>query len=239
MAWVYLTESEDSASHSETGFYRKPIVKSTDTLNASYFLECLRVNFSRLQYGTTSELSRVSSSLRSIWSTQAFPAKTLALQVMAQAWMASAADYFSRSFDLLASWDQSSFSWKMSQLSLLGEVSGSLRSLPAWGMTVGGRLYQPRNLEPYTLENDGFFLPTPTASDYGKNQGRKTKSNPHPRERWSLTVRASRGELRGHPKGLLHPEWVELAMGYPVGATAIKPWAMQWFRSKQGRRSCA
>lgn len=46
------------------------------------------------------------------------------------------------------------------------------------------------------------------------------------------------GEIPGHPKGSLNPEWIELAMGYDIGWTAIEDWAMPLCQPKRGKRSC-
>jgi len=132
--------------------------------------------------------------------------------------------------------DRDSFSWKTSQLSLFGGlIEFSWNSL-RWGMILDGLLYQPQKLEPSIFENDGSYLPTPTASDYGKNVGRKQDNTPSGRSRYSLTYRARRGELPNHPRGKLNPVWIEQAMGYPSRWTEIEPWAMQWFRPKREKR---
>jgi hypothetical protein len=47
-------------------------------------------------------------------------------------------------------------------------------------MTVDGLLYQPPQLEPLTSAKDGFYLPTPTASEggYNKSPGNNAKIRP-------------------------------------------------------------
>lgn len=66
-----------------------------------------------------------------------------------------------------------------------------------------------------------LLLPTPTASTYSSNvggaEGRVGKI------RYSLHALATRGELIGHPPGLLSPEWVEQAMDFPIGWTETVP----------------
>ena len=46
-----------------------------------------------------------------------------------------------------------------------------MKSLPNYGMTVGGRLFQPRMLEPRTSENGGSCLPTPTVCGNNNRNG--------------------------------------------------------------------
>ena len=65
----------------------------------------------------------------------------------------------------LAKYDPSTSSWKTPQSSLFGEESESLETLPRWGMTVNGLLWEQPMLEPHISETEsGYLLPTPTAS---------------------------------------------------------------------------
>ena len=52
----------------------------------------------------------------------------------------------------LAKYDPDSCSWKTAQCSLLGEEPESLATLPRWGMTVDGLLWEHPTLEPITRE---------------------------------------------------------------------------------------
>lgn len=223
MAWIYLAESEGYPSPSENGYYQKPTVKTTSTLNPSYFRECLRVNFIRLRYGMTSGPLMEKASLRSTLYSEASPVRISVLQDLERAWRESGQDCFLKSYDLLAKFDRDLFSWKMSQLSLLEEESELLLNLPSYGMTVGGQLYQPEMLEPITSASDGFCLPTPMARDW---------------KDWNVRG----GRLRASPQ---IPLWLcretgylptvalyELLMSYPSQWTELKDWAMRWFRSK-------
>ena len=54
----------------------------------------------------------------------------------------------------LAKYDQSTSSWKTPQCSLLGEELESLETLPKWGMTVNGLLWELQTLEPITKETE-------------------------------------------------------------------------------------
>jgi hypothetical protein len=101
---------------------------------------------------------------------------------MEQAWAASEADYFSKSYDYVAKFDRNSFSWKTSQLSLFEGLTKFCWSSLRWGMIVDGRLYQPQKLVPRTCENGGSYLPTPTTVDGGsmfnKSASKNAKSRP-------------------------------------------------------------
>ena len=208
--------------------------KMTDMHSQFFCPECQQPTYPMPQFGTMCEhLSLTYFQNPLTLCTEVSLARTLALQEIEKAWQVSEADFSLKSSDWCVSYDQDSFSWRTSQLSLFGgliEFSwSSLRS----GMILGGQLFQPQKLVPRIFENDGFYLPTPTASDYGKNQGRKQDNTPSGRSRYSLTYRARRGEVPNHPKGKLNPEWVEQAMGYNSQWTEIEPWAIAWFRPKR------
>ena len=236
MAWIYLAESVESHLPYPRGSEQGPIVKTTDTLKLCCCREYMMDDYHELQSGTT--LHRLAGPCYQVStsSTEDSHARTLALRELEEAWMGSDLDSFQKYCDSLANYDRGSSSWKTSQQSLFGGLTEFSWESLRWGMIVDGRLFQPQNLVPSTLENDGSYLPTPTASDYGRNTGRKSDGTPSGRDRWSLTVRARCGELPNHPKGSLNPEWIEQAMGFPVGWTAIEDWVMQWFRPKREKR---
>lgn len=80
----------------------------------------------------------------------------------------------------LAKYDQDSCSWKTPQCSLLGEEQESLATLPRWGMTVDGLLWEQPMLEPITRGTESGFLqrhslPTPTCNPHLPNKNANTK----------------------------------------------------------------
>ena len=69
----------------------------------------------------------------------------------------------------LARLDPDSSLWRTAQCSLLEEESESLQTLPRWGMTVDGLLWEQPTLEPITNGTGCGLsekLPTPQATDY-------------------------------------------------------------------------
>ena len=74
-----------------------------------------------------------------------------------------------RCYELLASYDRESSSWRMSQLSLFEEDVKSLDRLPKSGIAVNGELFQLENLGLHISDGDGLQLPTPMASDPDKH----------------------------------------------------------------------
>lgn len=261
MAWIYLAESVESVWPLHHGSDQSPIVRETDTLKLFCCLGCGQVNLRPPEYGTTLPRSYLACcpEMKLISSTADSPARISALQELVAAWEASGQDYFSKSYDYVAIFDRDSFSWKTSQLSLFGGLTEFSWSSLRWGSIVDGRLYQPRNLEPHIYENDGSYLPTPTASQAGTNGKtwcKKTQSwingipsltmmanqnrIPTPKARdWKGSGGANREspDLPRTMGGSLNPQFVEEIMGYSIGWTALEAWAMQWFRSKRVKRS--
>ncbi len=246
MVWIYLAESEDSPLLYLGGSGQSPIVKTIDMPRPFCFPTWEEEQSPLHLYVLTLKNLLRRCCLRSISSMGASPARISVLRVMALAWKEADQDYFLKSSESLANFDQDTFSWKTSQLSLFGGLTEFSWSSLRWGTIVGGRLYQPQKWAPVTSEKDGSYLdtptvstasyrnqPTPTATPYGKNQS----NSPGARQRLSLHGLATRGLLPGHPKGSLNPEWIEQAMDYPFGWTEIEDWAMQWFRPKREKRS--
>ena len=76
----------------------------------------------------------------------------------------------------LAKYDPDSCSWKTPQCSLLGEEQESLATLPRWGMTANGLLWEQPTLEPITRGTGfGYSLPTPTCNPHLPNKNANTK----------------------------------------------------------------
>lgn len=207
MAWIYSLELAESAWLLNRGLEQSPIANKTPMHRQSFCLECDYLGNGKLlstmlQSGMTCEhfaLSILISPSTSLLVDSRV--RISALQEMETAWKEGEAGYFLKLCDWLASFDRDSFSWKMCQLSLfegLTEFSwSSLRS----GTIVDGRLYQPQNLVPHTSENDGSYLLTPTASDYGTQKKENQKPRPSlstmARKNLLPTPRANDAEKRG------------------------------------------
>lgn len=162
MAWIYLAELGASRKRSRAMCSRSHIVKTTDMLKPVLCLECRLGTFPGRPSGMMCERCRgLISRFYRIASMVAFPARTSRLQDAEQAWRASEADYFSRSFASLARYDHGSSSWKMCQLSVFGEETLSSELWPTSGMTVDGICYPLQMWARTTDESDGFFWPKP------------------------------------------------------------------------------
>lgn len=250
MAWIYSAELEDSPWDSPSGSDQSRIVITIPTAKLSYCNECGRVIWLELQSGMTLRPYRPKCCRKSISSTAASPARTSALRAMAKAWKESEAGYFLKSQDWLGSFDPPLFSWRTCQQSLFEDLREFLWSSLRSGTTVGGRLFQPKKLEPAISENDGSYLPTPTATEGGYNQGggmgrcgaiRPTlatiaKTLPTPMARDWKGAGGKNRKSQDLPRtmgGSLNPQFVEELMGFPIGWTGLEPWAMLWCRSRR------
>lgn len=168
MAWIFSPGSAESVSVSNLGSEPSRTANATDTRKVFCCRECGMVRLIERQSGTTCEPCE----LNTLWSdptssSAASPARTLALPDAERAWRESEAVCFSKSSDWSMNYDPGSSSWKTSQLSLLEDSTSSPVRLPSSGMTVGGQLFQPTNLEPRTSANAGSCLqnvPTATAT---------------------------------------------------------------------------
>lgn len=179
MAWIYLADLEGSISSQGSeesqwpwshGCKQSPIVKTTDTLKPFCFRGCDPESWKQHRSGTTCGLCGLVPYPGSTSSLGVSPARTSPSLELERAWRESEADYFSRSCASQMSFGLDGSSSKTSRESAQEASMWSSKNLQLWGMTVGGRLYQPPRLEPRTSEKDGSFLPTPTAQEYGTGQ---------------------------------------------------------------------
>jgi len=188
MAWIYFQESAESDSHSNLGLEQSRIVNQTDMPNVFFCHECNQVTLTELPFGTTCEpCMGINLNQKSTSSSEDSHAKTSVLQEMELAWKESEADFFSKSSDLQVNFDRDSFSWKTCQLSLFGGLTEFAWNSLRWGMICDGQLFQPHQLVPTTDESDGFYLPTPTASQAGTNGKRFNKIT----KKWDLNAKLS------------------------------------------------
>lgn len=239
MGWICLVASAERRQHYQLGFDPFPTVNKIPSAKACFCHECMSTSLiGHLSSPMCDACGLPISQSRSTSSLPASRARILAVQELAEAWKESAADWFSKSSASLTSSHLRSLFWKTFPQSERVADAVLERNWPAWGMIVDGVLYPRQKSERSTFVKDGSYLPTPTRSDYEKNTGRKSEGiTASGRDRWSLTVRATRGELPGHPKGLLNPQWIEQAMGYPIDWTGIAHWATALFPSKRGQHS--
>ena len=119
------------------------------------------------------------------WYLEGFHAKTSAQQEKVTDLTESVAECGHTWRGWLAKYDHDSCSWRTAQCSLLGEEQELLATLPRWGMTVDGLLWEQPMLEPITKGTgcglspngvDTFHTPNTTGLDGGSNSRRALKN---------------------------------------------------------------
>jgi len=127
------------------------------------------------------------------------------------------ATYGLKQFVSFAKYDQNSFCWKTSQLSLLTNTWDKFsETWPRAGMIVDGIAYLRHPLAPLTRETDSGLLPTMMAR---KNLWpTPTVCGNYNRKGMSATSGNGLATVVG---GKLNPRWVEWLMGYPIGWTSL------------------
>lgn len=215
------------------------------------------------RYGMTCEpLTEHRGAALLTWWLAAFPAKTSAQPVKAQASKASEAGSGPTWHASLARFDPDSCTWKTAQCSLL---AGSGECSPTWprsGMTRDGKCWElPMSARRTSATGSGFW-PTVRVNGHYNRKGLSEKSGdglatavkrwPTPIKRDSRTVRGgarTKGSLGTQPlitqaaeregvlTGHLNPTWVEWLMGWPAWWTALQPLATGRFQEWQQQHS--
>lgn len=106
-------------------------------------------------------------------------------------------------------------------------------TLPKWGMTRSGVVYQQLNVERRTVATGSGSWPTPVASMAKGSSPRsliRKSGRDRSRDRLDHAVMALHG-------GPLNPEWIEWLMGWPIGWTDLRPLGMgrfqRWFTQQR------
>lgn len=168
------------------------------------------------------------------WYLAGFHARTLAPPERAQGSTAHDPECGVTWHESSVKYDRDSRSWRTHQCLWDEDLPESLVTLPKWGMTRNGVVYQRQPLAQYTSESDcGSLLPTIVASE-GKGAARN-------RFRGSIHYRGSKmaEALRScyDDPIYLNPSFAELAMMWPQGWTDLKPLVMGKYLSAQPKPS--
>lgn len=261
MAWIYLAELADLRQPSMDMSDHSFIVSQTDIARQCSCPINNREFYHARRYGMTCERCNMTIFPQWILSTEASHARISLSQELRLAWGESEADYFSRSFAWPKKSSPSSYSLKMFQELGNGLLTLGCH-LPTSAMIVDGILYPLKKLVRHLKEKDGSAWPRATmASRAGYNQGGgsgrqgrkryplktlwKMGRLPRPMARESRSAGTNSEMNRNTPSlsGLwkattgtnMPASCFEWMMGYPIDHTVLKPWAMQWFRSKRGK----
>lgn len=256
MAWIYFPESEGLASPLTPGCKLSPTVSKTLIAKVFCCPECRKINLIEPQSGTMLEALPEICCRKLTSSSEDFHAKISVLQATERAWKESEVAFFGKLSDLQKKLIRRLSSWKTSPELELKDFDKLSEHLPKWGMIVGGLVYLPQALEPRIKEKDGCYLPTPTATPYGRNKSLGPNSKVRPslqsmatNARWPTPLardgKVSPGAARatyslpGKVGGKLNPTWVEWLMGFPLGWTELSPSviALSLYKFERGLKS--
>lgn len=149
----------------------------------------------------------------------AFPARTSVQPEKAQVSTESEAAFGVSSPELLARFDQDTFSWKTPQCSLLEGLDEFSETWPQWGMMQDGVCWGLTMLVRPTKESVfGYSQNAPTLSGNWPTPmarcGTGASNNPN---------RQGGPDLQTQVGGKLNPDWTEWLMGWPIGWTDLEP----------------
>lgn len=155
-------------------------------------------------------------------------------------------------------YDLDSSSWRTHRSLFDEALPWSSVTLPSWGMTLAGVLWEPpMSGRPISATESGLW-PTPLASDWKRNGSpqdiaRKSPSLGAMVRLWPTPIcndAIKRGDLRKSPQylggaaqaadgrlGQLNPMWVEWLMGWPIDWTELRPLEMARFHEWQRQHS--
>ena len=134
----------------------------------------------------------------------------------------------------LAKYDPNSSLWRTAQCSLLEDLNESLETLPKWGMTANGLLWELPMLARHTKGTESGLWRTPDTGG-GGNQKQLSEGKTHRASGSAIQIRLADQVKNPHlwPSnakngqqqiiGSLNPMWVEWLMGWPIGFTELKP----------------
>jgi len=230
MSWLFsqaLVEvfSEDTSSDGEPS-----VLLNGNPTQQAYCAPDKMTDFSRLsRYGMTYKplTGTRGEELLTLYR-EVFRAKTSAQQETETAWTENAAECGIKWRGWLAKYDPDLCSWRTAQCSLLEEGQESLETLPKWGMTVDGLLWEHPMLEPPIRETDFGLLPTPVTTD-SKGGGSSTI---HYQNQSFVRISQTTGtrfgaKLSGAYQLMIGenmpPAFAEWMMGWPRGWTDLKP----------------
>ena len=156
----------------------------------------------------------------------ASPAKTSVALGRAQDSAESEADCGVKWPESLAKYAPDSRSWRTHQCLLFEDLTECLETFPRWGMMHDGELWELAMSAHLIEENESGYWPTPLASDGNTDcQSERRRITPH----METEIKIRLGLLI-QLNLVLHPWWIEMLMGWPIGWTDLKPLEMDKFR---------
>jgi len=183
--------------------------------------------------------------------------RTYPLPEMGPGSMASVRAYGGKWQESSAKYDLDSSSWRTHRCLWEEALPWSSVTLPSWGMTRSGFVYQHPTAERPISAIDCGLWPTPTVhGNHNRPGASKTaglglstaaKMWPTPTagspksggtmQEWGGSRNWVRKEQPELASGQLNPDWVEWLMGWPIGWTDLKPLEMAKFHEWQRQHS--
>lgn len=164
-----------------------------------------------------------------------FRARTSAQMGLAPASRESDQVYGQKWRELSVKFDLSSSAWKILHDSGEKVLPWSSVTLPQWGMTVNGFVYQHQTAQRPIHETACGLWPTVKSTIRSDCPSERLRHAPD-----LVSVIKMRPLPNGsmpQQDGQLNPEWVEWFMGWPIGWTELKPLAMDRFQEWQRQHS--
>lgn len=127
-----------------------------------------------------------------------------------------------------AKWNPDTSSWKRFGDLFNQDFPTPSETWPIAGGLRNGTCFLRQRWELAIGAQDFSSLPTPSVAAFTYNQG--GQQGRVGKKRYSLEALAKRNKLPCHPRGLLNPEWIEQAMGWPIGMTDVDSAAMESYR---------
>lgn len=234
MSYTYLLESgEESSAECYSDIPAFARLKSSRSVEKFSSKDNATESSQNSQSGTTCEHSTGDRGAgKSIAFAEASLAKTFPQRAKARESTGREAGYGVSSRVLLAKFDHATRSWKTLQCSFLGGSDECLETLPRWGMTQGGSLWELTMSEPRTGANaSGYWrTPTPLASD-GSPQQAMSKVCHLRKSNFGVRVSSVPYWILKNYNMRFTPTMSEWLMGYPISWTDLKPLATDKFRS--------
>jgi len=231
MSYTYLLEQgEESSAECFSDIPQSVLLNLNLTAEKSYSKDNETASCQSSQSGMMSSPSmELLGGEKSMSSAGVSLVKTLALEtVMEPGSQESEADCGKKWRELSTRFDLNTHSWKTHQCLFIEDLPWSSVILPKWGMMQGGVCWERINLTLPTKEIESGFLPTPQAADRKDTGPHGSKSWMNHVKRKSLLAAFVKEPNNG---GRLNPEFSEWLMGWMIGATDLKPLAMDKFQS--------
>ncbi len=139
--------------------------------------------------------------------------------------------------ELSVKFDLNSFAWKILHDSEEKVLPWSSVTLPQWGMTVNGFVYQHRTAQRPIPETACGLWPTVKSTIRSDCKSERLRHAPDLVS--VIKMRPLPDGTMPPQDGQLSPEWVEWFMGWPIGWTELKPLEMdkfqEWLRQHSPR----